>query len=145
MAAVTYSGPDMSQAASPERRPHGALKTTVLEIVLHAERPLTAQEIRGKFDASGHVPALSTVLTVLDRLRRQGVVTRATGEGGDYEFGPAAATSERAAHSMLDMLLSSADRGGALTRFAGSLDAEDLEVLRSAIDRQGRPQRRARG
>lgn len=134
----------MTDPGPHDRRPHGALRDAVLEAVVHADRPVTAQEVRSRFDTAEHVPALSTVLTVLDRLRRQGTVVRSTGRTGEYEFAPAGASPDSAAHSMLDMLLRSGDRQGALVRFAGSLDREDLDLLRAAIDRQGPPARRRR-
>ena len=127
----------------PNRRPHGALKAAVLEILLHAGEPLTAHQIRQRFGQDARVPALSTTLTVLERLRSQGSVERAAGETGEHVFSPAPATAEGAAHSMLDTLLRSDDRSSALTQFAGALDADDLEVLRTAIERR-RPGRRSR-
>ncbi len=126
----------MSSTTTPGRRPHGALKAAVLEILVHAEEPLTAHQVRQRFDQKAHVPALSTTLTVLERLRAQGSVQRASGPTGEHLFSPAPSTPEGAAHSMLDTLLRSDDRDSALTQFAGALDAADLDVLRAAIDRR---------
>jgi len=133
----------MSSSSTPSRRPHGALKAAVLEILLHADEPLTAHQVRQRFDQKAHVPALSTTLTVLERLRAQGNVQRADGPTGEHVFSPAPSTPEGAAHSMLDTLLRSDDRDSALTQFAGSLEAGDLEVLRAAIEKR-RPGRRGR-
>jgi len=120
----------------PNRRPHGALKAAILEILVHAGEPLTAHQIRLRFDQDSRVPALSTTLTVLERLRGQGSVRRATGDTGEHLFSPAPATAEGAAHSMLDTLLRSDDRDSALAQFAGALGADDLEVLQTAIERR---------
>ena len=129
----------MSSTPTPNRRPHGALKAAILEILVHADEPLTAHQIRQHFDQDDHVPALSTTLTVLERLRAQGSVDRAAGPTGEHLFSPAPATAEGAAHSMLDTLLRSEDRDSALAQFAGALELDDLEVLRAAIEKRRSP------
>ncbi|HET6151622.1 MAG TPA: hypothetical protein VFE15_01625 [Marmoricola sp.] len=114
------------------RRPHGALKAAVTEVLLHSERSLTAREIRERFNDP--VPGMTTLLTVLDRLRRAGQIHRSVGTDGDYGFSLVEHDADAAAGTMIETLLRSNDRTGALLNFAGALDAEDVAVLRRAID-----------
>lgn len=116
------------------RRRHGALKARVLAILLHSERPLTAQQIRQRFDPAEPVPAASTMSTVLDRLRRAGDIERLEQTTGDHQFAVTGADSSTTAASMIEDLLRSKDRSGALLNFAGALDPEDLAVLRAAME-----------
>lgn len=127
------SGAEEQQPAS--RRRHGALKKRVLEILLHGDRPLTAQEIRQRFDPAEPVPAASTMSTVLDRLRRAEEIERIPRTSGDPQFALVGADSRTTAASMIDDLLRSKDRSGALLNFAGSLEPDDLAVLRAAMER----------
>lgn len=120
------------------RRPHGALKAAVKRILLHEGEPLSMQQIRARFAADEARPAPSTLLTVLERLRRAGEIVRAEEDGGDYLFSLAAEDSDRTAESMLESLLRTNDRNGALVSFAGSLDPDDLAVLRAALGRRRR-------
>lgn len=123
--------------APEHRRRHGALKDTVLGLLLHADRPMTARQVVDALTATGeHTPALTTVLTVLDRLHRAGEVTKARGEGGELEFAVARKDSATVADDMLDTLLRSKDRTGALLSFAGALDPEDLDALRALVERR---------
>lgn len=130
----------MTDHDSRQRRPHGALKATVLDILLRRGEPMSAQQVRQSFP-EGAQPALTTVLTVLDRLRQSGEVERTQSPDGEHEFRPTATDSRDAAVSMLDTLLRSNDRSGALLSFAGSLDATDVEVLRQALEARSRKQR----
>lgn len=115
------------------RRPHGALKTAVREALVAADRPLSAREIADHL--TGHTPSLTTVFTVLDRLRRAGEVERSRLDAGGYVFSVARNPAGDAAREMLDSLVRASDRGGALVAFAGSLRDEDLRVLKRALER----------
>lgn len=115
-----------------ERRRHGALKKDILAILLHADEPLTATQVRERLD--GAVPLLASVLTVLDRLRRSGEIARVEGDDGQLRFAIAREDASEVAHGMLDNLLRSSDRAGALLSFAGSLRADDVETLRRALE-----------
>jgi hypothetical protein len=79
-------------------------------------------------------PPMTSIFTVLERLRRAGVVARHEGPEGELEFTLVRTDPPRAAQAMLEELLRSGDRSGALSRFAGSLDAGDAAVLRRALE-----------
>ena len=116
-----------------QRRPRGALRGEILALLLASDRPRTATELRADFSGDGATPALATVLTVLERLRRSGEVVRGTTPGGELTFRAVRDASTSTAEAMLADLLRTQDRTGALLRFAGSLDDEDAEVLRRAL------------
>jgi len=69
-------------------------------------------------------PALTTVLTTLERLRGKALVSRER-EGRVYVY-----------RAMLAALEDSADRGGALTRFVEEVAPQDLTALRQALARR---------
>lgn len=118
------------------RRAHGALREQVLDILIHAETPLTARTVLGHLSTTGGgTQALTTVLTVLDRLHRSGEVHKEKVEG-ELRFTIARHDAEVVADDMLEALLRSKDRGGALLSFAGSLGADDLEILRRMVGTQ---------
>lgn len=116
-----------------ERRERGALESVVLRELWRADRALSARDIIDRLDAETHVPALTTVLTVLDRLRAKGRVLKSESPGGGALFEPAESESSSAASAMLAALVNSSDRNAALLRFAGDLDQRDLATLRTAL------------
>lgn len=116
------------------RRPHGALKDTVLGLLLHAEAPMTAREVVARLtEDDGGTTSLTTVLTILDRLHRAGEVDRHPAEGGELTFTLSRHDPGAVADDMFDALLRSTDRTGALLSFAGSLDPVDLDALRAIV------------
>lgn len=128
-----------------ERRTRGELESAVLHALWDAREPLSAREILGRFGESEGVPALTTVLTVLDRLRAKGRVAKTASPGGGVLFEATESESRYTADAMLAALVGAADRSAALLRFAGDLDERDIAVLRRALaPREGasdRPQR----
>jgi len=115
------------------RRAHGALRDQVLDVLIHADDALTARNVLDQLTrADGSTPALTTVLTVLDRLHRSGEVQKEK-VGGELRFTIARHDAEAVADDMLEALLRSQDRSGALLSFAGSLSSDDLEVLRQMV------------
>lgn len=120
-----------------QRRAHGGLKARIVELLWHNDVGLTAKEIQVRFGDDGQVPALSTILTVLERMRKSGDVVRVLGDAGEYLYSPTPAEADQAVESMLGVLMQSSDRTDVLLGFAGSLDANDLETLRKAIGSDG--------
>lgn len=120
-------------ASVPERRNRGELETIVLRILWSAPEPLSARDIMSRFPDQQAVPALTTMLTVLDRLDKKHTVLRTPSATGGWQF--AAATSEptHTAEAMSTALLSSSDRSAALLRFAGTLTEKDVATLRDAL------------
>ena len=116
-----------------ERRTRGELESAVLRALWTADAPMSARDILGTFDDFDGVPALTTVLTVLDRLRAKGRVTKSAAAGGGFVFEATESESRFAANAMLAALVGAADRSAALLRFAGDLDERDIAVLRKVL------------
>ncbi len=114
-------------------RAKGELRTAVLRILWASETPLTAKEIRARFDGHEPVPAITTLLTVLDRLGTSGLVDRAASTSGESVFSASAPESQYTADAMLATLLNADDSSAALLHFAGELDASHLALLRKAL------------
>lgn len=114
------------------RRAHGQLKTTVLALLRDAGEPVSARMLLERWPRGEPAPAFTTVLTVLTRLQASGAVERVEGTEARFRIRPVAGGI--AAESMLAALLESSDRGAALMSFAEQLSAQDLAVLRRAVD-----------
>lgn len=119
-------------------RDRGQLEADVMRQLWAAGGPCTAKEIQSGFGPDA--PAVTTVLTVLDRLRRKGLVNRSDART-NITFRAAQSESDRAVESMLQSLQETGDRQAVLMRFAGDLDTTDAEVLRRALE--GRSRRRS--
>lgn len=123
-----------------QRRSPGALEAAVMRVLWSAGRPVTAHEVRdGLAEAPGGVPAFTTVITVLNRLHAKGRVVRSVNGQGSLAFSAAQSESAHAVEGMLTALLATSDRGAALLQFAGSLDPQDMAVLRRALDEDDEP------
>ncbi|OJX65514.1 MAG: CopY family transcriptional regulator [Micrococcales bacterium 73-13] len=122
-------------SAALRTRARGELEGGILRILWDAETPLSAKEIQEAFD--GHTPAYTTVMTSLERLQKKGQVIRSGDSPRKVRFEAARTEHEHASEAMLSALDGAANREAALLRFAGNLDAQDMEVLRLAMG--GRP------
>ena len=77
--------------------------------------------------------AYTTVLTILERLRRKNLVERST-DGRTHRFAAADTREAYRAELMLDALGEvTANRSAVLVRFAESVSADEAEVLRRAL------------
>jgi predicted transcriptional regulator len=77
--------------------------------------------------------AYTTVLTILERLRRKRLVERST-RGKVHTFRPAATREAYTASLMLEPLGSAQDRDAVLVRFAQTVSPDEAVVLRQALD-----------
>lgn len=80
----------------------------------------------------GRELAVTTVLTVLERLRGKGMIERER-EGRAYRYRAVADREALVAQAMLEALGDSTDRALALSRFVDGAPAEDLEALRRVL------------
>jgi len=76
--------------------------------------------------------AYTTVMTVLERLYRKGLVTREA-EGRAYAYRPSATRAEHTAALMADALATSDDRSAALVSFTEQLSAHDVAALKQVL------------
>jgi predicted transcriptional regulator len=123
-------------------RAKGELRTAVLRILWTAEAPLSAKQIRARFREDEPIPAITTLLTVLDRLGASGLVMREPSGSGEALFAATAPESQFTADAMIAALQSADDSSAALLRFAGELDEGHLKILRNALNQ--RPNKRSR-
>ena len=107
----------------------GDLERRVMEILwARLNEQLTARQVAD--DLPGY--AYTTVLTVLDRLERKGLVQRERG-GRAHRYAATASRESYVAGLMRDALGSVADRDAALVYFAETVSQADAAVLRRAL------------
>jgi predicted transcriptional regulator len=117
-------------AGGPRRL--GELERAVMDVLWSAPDGGTAQEIVEHLATrpGGTELAPTTVLTVLDRLRRKDFVERA---GRAHRYRAVRTRDDVVAASMLAALETTDDRRSALVRFAGAVSAEEAALLREAL------------
>ena len=98
-------------------------------------RTATARQVADRLGADRQL-AYTTVLTVLDRLERKGLVRRLR-EHRAHRYAPIATREAYAAELMLEALGSASDRDAALVRFVDAVSPEEAEVLRRALQGEG--------
>ena len=113
----------------------GDLERAVMEVLWAASDPMTAKAVG---DALGdRTLAVTTVLTVLSRLERKGVVTR-TRDGRAHQYAAVATREDYVAELMREALGTAGDRVAALSRFVRAASPDEAEVLRQALRRYRR-------
>ena len=105
-------------------------------------RTATARQVADRLGADRQL-AYTTVLTVLERLERKGLVRRLR-ERRAHRYAPIATREAFAAELMLAALGNASDRDAALVRFVDAVSPEEAEVLRRAL-RGGTPDRQESG
>lgn len=115
------------------RRPRGSLERDIRGVLAASAQPMTPARVR---DALGDDLAYTTVMTVLARMHDKGEVTRSpAGRGYAYAIEDAAAIT---AHRMQLLLAGEgANRVAVLTRFVGSLEPGDENLLRTLLTEHG--------
>lgn len=116
----------------------GDLERAVLDRLWVAERPLTVREVHEEL-LSGRDIAYTTVMTVLDRLSKKGMVLQHR-DGRAYLYAAASSRGTMTAELMRETLEdlsgdgTSEDRRGALVAFVGETTEEERAALREALD-----------
>jgi len=109
----------------------GELERAVVRVLWKATEPLTARAVAEAL--TGRELAVTTVLTVLSRLERKGIVRRAR-DGRAHTYEAVAEREEHTADLMRQVLDTAGDRNDALARFVVSVSSQDVEALRRALD-----------
>ena len=110
--------------------PLGELERKVMDVLWgSAKTPLAGREVADQLPDR----AYTTVLTILDRLRRKGLVTRTT-VGRSHRFAASDTRESYMAELMIEAMGDSGDRGAVLVRFAESVSSDEAQVLRRALD-----------
>jgi predicted transcriptional regulator len=104
----------------------GDLEREVMTQLWNAGEPLTVRQVHERLSRDRDL-AYTTVMTVLDRLAKKGVVTQQRADRA-YRYAPAQTREEMTAALMLDALSAAPDgvRDAALAHFVGRLDPTAL-------------------
>jgi predicted transcriptional regulator len=113
-------------------RPFGELEAEVMRVLWASDSPLNTHAITDELNAEGRQLAYTTVMTVTERLRTKGWLERVK-VSRSFQYSPLRTAEDYSAELMEQALDSSADRAGALLRFAGRLDATEAAALRRAL------------
>jgi predicted transcriptional regulator len=115
----------------------GDLEREVMTQLWNAGEPLTVRQVHEVLSRDRDL-AYTTVMTVLDRLAKKGVVTQQRADRA-YRYAPAQTREEMTAALMLDALSAAPDgvRDAALAHFVGRLDPSALTAAIEAA-RKGR-------
>lgn len=94
---------------------------------------LTVREIHDSISEERDI-AYTTVMTVLDRLAKKGLVTRKR-DGRAWRYQPVSTSEELTAHLLRDSLdhLESTDRRAAMMHFLDSASDEEIDDLKAAL------------
>jgi predicted transcriptional regulator len=108
----------------------GELERKVMDVLWDSVgTPLTGREVTAQLSDR----AYTTVLTILERLRRKHLVER-TAEGRIHRFAAMKSRESYMAELMIEAMGGTADRDAVLVRFAESVSANEAGVLRQALD-----------
>ena len=113
----------------------GELESAVMAVLWDTPDGATAREVVDTLP--GPELAITTVLTVLDRLQHKGMVSR-TKDGRAHRYAATHSRAEFLSGLMADALERSDDRGAVLARFVGSMAADDTDLLRSLLRKSSR-------
>lgn len=104
-----------------------------MDVIWRNEAPVTVHQVIEGLEGSD--VAYTTAITVIERLREKGWLTRKR-EGRAYRYSATHSEDEYTAQLMASALETSSDRSAALLSFAGQLDADEAEELRRALSRE---------
>ena len=102
----------------------GDLEREVMTQLWDAAEPLTVRQVHDRLSRDRDL-AYTTVMTVLDRLAKKGVVTQQRADRA-YRYAPAQTREEMTAAVMLDALGATPDQDAALAHFVGQLPPDAL-------------------
>lgn len=111
-------------------RGRGELERAVVEVLWRADAPYTVREVHQQL--ADPQPAYTTVLTVLDRLARKGLVRRERA-GRAWRYRAASSREAHIAELMREALERADDRDAALVQFARSITPAEAAVLRASL------------
>jgi len=120
----------------------GDLEREVMAHLWDAGGPLTVRQVHetllsGSSGSPGRSLAYTTVMTVLDRLAKKGVVRQERADRA-YRYAPVQTREEMTAALMLDALGATPEgpaRDAALVHFVGRVGPQGAAALRAALDR----------
>ena len=109
----------------------GDLEREVMDVLWQSYHPLTVRQVHDELSRERRRDlAYTTVMTVLDRLAKKGVVRQERADRA-YSYAPMQSREEMTAALMFDALSATPDQDAALAYFVGRLPPE---ALRAAIE-----------
>ncbi|MGD7789445.1 BlaI/MecI/CopY family transcriptional regulator [Propionibacteriaceae bacterium Y1700] len=114
----------------------GELERAVLERLWAADEPLSVREVHSTL-ATGRDLAYTTVMTVLDRMAKKGLVQRERADTGRAWLYRASQTRDEMSAEVMDTAMGdrSEDRSAALLAFVDRVSADEADLLREALAR----------
>ena len=120
----------------------GELERAVMDLLWAGQEPATANTLRDQLARTSDVQggaghegkelAVTTVLTVLSRLEKKGLVERERGTR-PHRYQAVSSREEHTAELMHEVLGSAPDREAVLARFIGSVTKGEAETLRKLL------------
>ena len=114
-----------------ERRPMGSLEADVLRYLWKLNDGATPGQVADALDID---VAYTTIMTVLTRLWRKGLVERER-QGRAYAYRACVSEADYAARRMRDALDRAEDSKAVLSRFVDTLSTRDSKALRQVLAR----------
>lgn len=115
----------------------GDLERTVMELLWATPESLTANELRdaiaeAPLGEAGRELAVTTVLTVLSRLEKKGLVERER-NSRPHRYKSVTSREAHTADLMHEVLVTAPDREAVLARFIGSVSETEAQTLRKLL------------
>lgn len=120
-------------------RPFGELEAAVMQRLWSYGRAATVREVLEDLNQDRSL-AYTTVMTVMDNLRRKGWLRRQT-EGRAYLYEPVFTREEHSARLMRAALAESSDQQATLVHFLEQMPADDASALQALLRRVRRAKR----
>lgn len=112
-------------------RASGDLERQIMQIIWQATAPQSGHEIAAQLDGAKN--AYTTVITVIERLRSKGLLTRFR-DGRSYRYQATIDGEQHAANLMTQVLDATSNRSATLLRFADTLSPHEAAQLRAALE-----------
>jgi predicted transcriptional regulator len=109
----------------------GELEQAIMDVVWAADRPLTGREVVDQLAQSRPV-VYTTVLTVMDRLARKGILDKQPA-GRAHTYRAVQSREAYTAQRMAGLLGASGNPAAVLLRFVEQLPADQADKLRAAL------------
>lgn len=119
----------------------GELEARIMEVLWRRGEPTTVRQVYEEL-ARDRELAYTTVMTVMDRLRRKRMLRRRR-QGRAFAYAPAVSEAEYTAKLMNQLLRGTADRRTALAHFVEGMRTKDEEALLRLAKEAGGRRRRA--
>lgn len=115
----------------------GDLERSIMDQLWSSPDPMTATTLRDRLTerpetAAGRELAVTTVLTVLSRLEKKGLVARSR-TSRPHQYRPVSSREAHTVSLMNEVLGEAPDRDAVLSRFVGSMSEEDASLLREIL------------